>query len=502
MDFIKSSKIYLLAAFLSCFISFAQKVDEQGTKISQLIDETENLYHAGNTEKFLTASHNLISLSEKTKNEMGLSCGYYYLAACLYNVGKYRESINYVKKSQQYHDYLNKDVMHHSRTYGLLADNYLSLELYSLSAKNYHLSLKILQKITNKNTLYYLSESTTYSYLAILYDNMSLNDSMYYYLEKEKNSLAKINNGKEYAENGCASNDFGHYYLKINQLDSAKNYLNQSVAFFKNEDNACKFDAISGLADLEVKNKNYQKAYQLYNEALDGFKKNNYPQYVNHIYKKISEAYIQEGNTVKGKYYQDFYQKANVEVDEVRRKERDYVINEVMKEEVRKSEIEKDKNNTYTLLGIAILLVILAFVMFFLKKNNKKNTQSDEITDQLKIDNAIQVKEKDVLKSQINESFDEVMSLARDNNPEFFIRFQEIHPQFTPKMLKINPNFKVTELTFASYIYLGFTTKEIADYTFKAVKTIENNRYNFRKKLDLSPEQDLQFWIKNYIDIE
>lgn len=502
MDFIKSSKTHLLAAFFSCFLLFAQKVDRQETKISQLIDETENLYHAGNTEKFLTTSHKLISLSEKAKNEMGLSCGYYYLAACLYNVGKYRESINYVKKSQQYNLYLKKDVMHHSRTYGLLADNYLSLELYSLSAKNYHQSLKILQTVTHKNTLYYLSESTSYSYLAILYDNMSINDSMYFYLEKEKNSLSQIKNGKEYAENGCASNDFGHYYLKTNQLDSAKIYLNQSIASFKNEDNACKFDAISGLADLEIKNNNYQKAYHLYNEALNGFKKNNYPQYVNNLYKKISEAYIAEGNTVQGKYYQDLYQNANIEMDEVRKKERDYVINEVMKEEVRKSEIEKGRNNTYTLLGISFLLVVTVFVMFLLKKNKKKNTQSDEITDQLIIENAVQEKEKDIMKSQINESFDEVMTLARENNPEFFIRFQEIHPLFTQKMLKINPNFKVTELTFASYIYLGFTTKEIADYTFKAVKTIENNRYNFRKKLDLSPEQDLQFWIKNYIDGE
>lgn len=502
MDFIKSSKIYLLAALVSCILLFAQKTDVQDKKISELINETENLYLAGNTEKFLASSHKLISLSEKAKNQMGLSCGYYYLAACLYNVGKYRESINYIKKAQHYKDYLKHDIMHHSRTYGLLADNYLSLELYSLSAENYHQSLKILQTVAKKNTLYYLSESTSYSYLAILYNNMSLNDSMYYYLKKEKSSLSKINNGKQYAENGCASNDFGHYYLKTNQLDSAKIYLNQSVAFFQNEDNACKFDAISGLADLEIKNKNYKKAYQLYNEALNGFKKNNYPQLVNDLYKKISEAYIQEGNTVKGKYYQDLYQKANVEMEEDRRKERDFVINEVMKEEARKNEFEKDKNKKYTALIISLLLIITAIVIFFLRKNKKKNVQSNEITDQLKVENAVQEKEKDVLKSQINESFDEVMSLAKENSPKFFIRFQEIYPQFTPKMLKINPNFKVTELTFASYIYLGFTTKEIADYTFKAVKTIENNRYNFRKKLDLSPDQDLQFWIKNYIDGE
>jgi len=69
-------------------------------------------------------------------------------------------------------------------------------------------------------------------------------------------------------------------------------------------------------------------------------------------------------------------------------------------------------------------------------------------------------------------------------------------------MLKLNEALKPSELTFAAYIYLGFTTKEIADYTFKAVKTIENNRYNFRKKINLSPEKDLQIWLRNYIDAE
>lgn len=502
MDFIKSSKIYFLIVFLTSILFFAQKIDSKNQKISELLDYTERLYIDGKTEKVLAESQKLISLSEKSDDQMGLSCGYYYFAACLYTVGKYRESINYIKKALSNKDYLKKDIMHHSRVYGLLADNYLSLELYSLSSESYHKSLQILQKVPNKNTLYYLSESTSYSYLAILYDNMNLQDSMCYYLKKEKNSLAKIKEKKEYPENGCASNDFGHYYLKINKLDSAKVYLNESLTFFKNEDNACKFDAITGLADIEIKNKNYQKAYELYNEALDGLMKNHYPQLLNNLYKKISEAYIEEGNTVKGKYYQDLYQKANLEMDEVRKKERDFVINEVMKEEERNNEIEKERNKIYTLLMISILLIIAAIIIYFLRKNKKRNINAQKITDKLKIENAIQEIEKDVLKNQINESFDDVMSLAKENSPQFFIRFQEKQPQFTPKMLKINPNFKVTELTFASYIYLGFSTKEIADYTFKAIKTIENNRYNFRKKLELSPDQDLLLWLRNYIDGE
>ncbi|MDR2230137.1 MAG: hypothetical protein LBE39_11780 [Flavobacteriaceae bacterium] len=32
------------------------------------------------------------------------------------------------------------------------------------------------------------------------------------------------------------------------------------------------------------------------------------------------------------------------------------------------------------------------------------------------------------------------------------------------------------------------------------MKTIENNRYNLRKKLSISPDQDLLIWLRSYLD--
>jgi hypothetical protein len=90
--------------------------------------------------------------------------------------------------------------------------------------------------------------------------------------------------------------------------------------------------------------------------------------------------------------------------------------------------------------------------------------------------------------------------MVKDNSPHFWGRFQEIYPDFCTKMLDVNSNLKVSELTFCAYIYLGFSTKEIAEYTFKANKTIENNRYNLRKRLGLNPEEDLMIQIRKYID--
>ncbi|HAT3998193.1 TPA: hypothetical protein I9Y67_003702 [Elizabethkingia anophelis] len=99
-----------------------------------------------------------------------------------------------------------------------------------------------------------------------------------------------------------------------------------------------------------------------------------------------------------------------------------------------------------------------------------------------------------------NDFFNEVIDLAQKNSPHFWTRFQEVYPEFSENILKINPKIKASELTFCAYIYLGFTTKEIARYTFKAPKTIENSRYNIRKKLNLSPETDLKLWLSKYVN--
>jgi len=177
-------------------------------------------------------------------------------------------------------------------------------------------------------------------------------------------------------------------------------------------------------------------------------------------------------------------------------------MNEIMNHERIKHEAEVQQGKKYTVFIISIFVFITLLIVYLLKRANDKNYKTSKITKQLRAEKLLQEKEKNILKLQLKESHEEIINLAKENNPEFFARFQQGYPQFSNKMLKINPTFKTSELTFAAYIYLGFNTKEIADYTFKAVKTIENNRYNFRKKLEISPEKDLHIWLRNYIDSE
>ncbi|MCT4216556.1 hypothetical protein J2O08_13500 [Elizabethkingia anophelis] len=116
---------------------------------------------------------------------------------------------------------------------------------------------------------------------------------------------------------------------------------------------------------------------------------------------------------------------------------------------------------------------------------NKKNRENRE-------------NKTDNFQGQLNESFEEIISLAKKNSPHFLFRFKEAYPFFYNRMIEINPKIKIPELTFCLYLYLGFTTKEIANYTFVTIRGVETRRNRLRKKYNIPSNMDFSIWIDNY----
>ncbi|MEG1665987.1 tetratricopeptide repeat protein [Chryseobacterium sp.] len=469
--------------------------------IDFLVDQINTIHLSGQSDQVFEATQKLIKLSNISKNEKGLSYGNYFLATYHYDHAHFRQSIDYAKKAQQYSSYLESDQTHAANISSLLAGNYLLLELYTLSFKNYRKALEILKNKTNKTASDDLVECTVYSHMSYIYDNINKPDSMYYYLQKEAKILKKIDLQYAYIQKGCSSLGFGNFYLNKNNTDSAQYYYNKSLNHFKNKIHPCKIESLIGLGNLYTYQKNYSNAQTFYGLALKSFNQHHFPDILSELYKKIAELKIYQGNVKEAKHYQDLYLDTQKKLDDRMKKERDFVLNDAMKEERIKNDLEAEKTQRITFIIISLLVLTTIFIIIYLVKRSRfKNLESIEITKKLIKEKEITEQETHKLKLQVNEAFEKIIQLAKDNNPSFYTRFQEVYPKFQSKMLLLNENLKPSELTFAAYVYLGFTTKEIADYTFKAIKTIENNRYNFRKKINLSPEKDLQVWLRNYID--
>lgn len=99
--------------------------------------------------------------------------------------------------------------------------------------------------------------------------------------------------------------------------------------------------------------------------------------------------------------------------------------------------------------------------------------------------------------SMKNECFEEIIKLAKSNSPEFLTRFREVYPDLVAVLLDINPKFRISELTLCAYIFLGFTTKDIAAYTFTSINTVKVRKYNLRKKLNIPAEMNTEMWFKH-----
>jgi tetratricopeptide (TPR) repeat protein len=496
MGYLHSYK-YLLSLFLLSNLFYAQDQSD----IDFLVKQINTIQLSGESDKVLEASQKLIKLSNASKNEKGLSYGNYYLASYYYDHAKFKQSINHAKEAQKYASYLETDQTHSANISSLLGGNYLLLELYTLSFKNYKKALEILKTKPNKTTKDSLTESSVYSHLSYIYQNINKPDSMHYFLQKEDTILRKIDLQDAYIQKGCSCLGFGNYYMNQNKTDSAQYYYNKSLDHFKDKIHPCKIESLIGLGNLFTVQKKYSEAQSFYDQALKSFDQHHFPDILSELYKKIAQLKIAQGIATEAKQYQDLYLKTNKELDDRMKNERDFALNEVMKEEKVKHTLEAKKTQRTTLIIISLLVFITLIIIYLLKKSKSKNLKSIEIAQQLLKEKEITEQETHKLKQQINEAFDEIIQLAKDN-PSFYTRFQEVYPKFQFKMLQLNESLKPSELTFAAYVYLGFTTKEIADCTFKAIKTIENNRYNFRKKINLSPEKDLQIWLRNYIDSE
>jgi hypothetical protein len=73
----------------------------------------------------------------------------------------------------------------------------------------------------------------------------------------------------------------------------------------------------------------------------------------------------------------------------------------------------------------------------------------------------------------------------------FESNFNQVHEQFYKKMLENYPTLTASDLKFAAYIKMNLTSKEIAPLLNITVKSLELKRHRLRKKMNLSPDENL-----------
>ncbi|MDC8102168.1 helix-turn-helix transcriptional regulator [Chryseobacterium rhizosphaerae] len=166
--------------------------------------------------------------------------------------------------------------------------------------------------------------------------------------------------------------------------------------------------------------------------------------------------------------------------------------------------LEKDDFRTVRLWNI--LFSIASFVMDIVFIAQKDALIKGLIVDTKMKDSTIKdlvktntelMKHQMLINHLTEENIQEILSLAENNSPLFFEKFQVFFPHFVPDILKINPNLIHSELYFCALMKLDFDTKKIAQCTNNSIRAVESKKYRIRKKLNISSEININSFLIN-----
>jgi len=97
------------------------------------------------------------------------------------------------------------------------------------------------------------------------------------------------------------------------------------------------------------------------------------------------------------------------------------------------------------------------------------------------------------------ENINELKNLAQQNDPSFVLKFHEYFHFFVASLDELaSPTLNSAEMEVCAYTKLQFSTKDIALYLKRSIRSVENRKYRIRKKLGLSSEVDFVLWISRF----
>lgn len=434
--------------------------------------ETKKLMENGDYNGVIAMEKKLLKRSKELNYTKGEIRGYMNLADYLCGLNRNKESFYFLSISEKKLREFNEAVLI-TRLNIIYGKNYHGLGLYKESLLSFNKAIRLAYNISDKEErnrgLNYI-----YNQKMIAFAEKGLMDSVY-------SMERKLPVNSELYVSRAERN------LKSKKLDSAEYYLNKANLFSSQAPAESRSRVLLSYGELYFYKKEYEKALKYYFQSLQVVKKIGLKKSERVIYQRIYENYKKQNDIERANEYLEKYTALNDSLNSVERNILDIPIRRITDENI---ENEKQKKNVfyYIMIGVILLSIILFAVLY--KTNKSRQKQKDLLIMEKE-------KETEILKKQLSSSIDELVQLAKENSPEFFTRFNEVYPEFRRELLGISPRSKASEITFCAYLFLNFSTKDIAEFTFTSPRTVQTRKYNIRKKFNIPSNEDLYIWIQN-----
>jgi len=282
--------------------------------------------------------------------------------------------------------------------------------------------------------------------------------------------------------------NLGIYYMGYNQ-DSSAHHARKSISLQPKgleENDVIMLRNYLSLGKVYAQKKEYDKAIEFLNKsealAIEIGENVN----LKETYSTLIEVAVEKGDDALLKEYRGRLQSLKLEQIEAKNKSLHQIIE---KRKLKQSEIDNQNKKAFSkwiliIIGISMVIIVLAIILY----RNKIHAKYEQLSKDYLEDNEIVEEDKLTI-------YNEVIELVKKDDPAFMVSFNDAFPHFTNNLLKINHNLAKGEVEFCALLKLNLTTKQIAQYKVLQPRTVQNKKYQIRKKLNIPNNIDIYNWI-------
>ncbi len=466
--------------------------NDQKQEVDSLLNKTRELFNAGQLLPYIETAIKALNLSYESNYDDGIARAHSWIAEGLVHVGLFKEGLKHLERAETT-KYFKERILAQSEVHRVRGRAYGELKLYQQAIREFRLQLGLIKNLTGEKQK--KSYQFTYENLSTAFDAIDQLDSVEKYNHLQLQSLEGADEKSEVFRYLVVYDNLGKLYVKKGELVTAQQYLDKALALVKKYNIPVVLNTYGSLGLLEQKKGNLKKAADFYEKSLVNKREVGSRNGMKNSYRQLADFY-RKTNFDQGKAdeYERAFSRLNDSLENENRQVVDMVLNQILKLKDHESAKKVSKSITISLIALVLLAVAIAFLVWRSKYNRKILGEKEET---LKETETINKK----LTEQIGENkFNNLIELAKSNNPEFLTLFKELYPDFIQALKSRDSNLRSTELEFCAMAFLNFSTKNIAEYTFVTVRAVQIRKNRLRKKFEIPSDADFNNWMRGLAD--